>query len=143
MKIGKFDLHLHSMSVHFTNALYPAAVFFLILFQFSAHDPFRHTYFYLMLLGTFAVPVSYLTGIIEWKQKYRGAGVRIFRVKYRLGPVLFGLGALCTFWYGVSPGIAIKGGAQHVLFLLLNLSIIPLNVYLGYLGGRLVFGGGH
>ncbi len=75
IKIGKYDVHVHSISVHFTNALYPVALFFLILSYFYQTDASLFTYFHLMILATFSVPISYITGIMEWKQKYRGVKV--------------------------------------------------------------------
>ncbi len=143
MKIGKYDLHLHSMSAHFTAALYPVAIFFLILSYFYEKDSALFAYFYLMVLATVSAPVSYLTGIIEWKQKYKGAKVRIFDRKYRYGLVLCALGAICTLWYGYYPEIIEDNGGSRILFLSLNIATLPLVVYLGFLGGKLVFGSAH
>lgn len=143
MRIGKYDLHLHSISVHFTNALYPVAILFLVLYQFYRQDSFRYTYFYLMILATLSAPISYLTGVIEWKKKYKGAKVRLFIRKYQWGFILFVVGVLCTLWYGFYPGVLEDAGVLQILFLFLNFSVLPLTVYLGYLGSKLVFGGSH
>ena len=143
MKISKYNIHLHSIFVHFTNGLYPVAVFFLILFKIFQHESFRSTYFYLLLLASISVPISFLTGIIEWKQKYKGAQVRIFTRKYTYGIVLMGVGSFCTVWSCISPEIIRGSGILHFVFLLLNFAILPLVAYLGYLGGKLVFGGAH
>jgi uncharacterized membrane protein len=140
MKIGKYNIRLHSISAHFTNSLYPIAVFFLVLYHFTTQDSFRNTYFYLMILVTFISPFSYLTGIIEWKQKYKGAKVRVFMRKYRYGLILLGLGAFCTLWYYFNPKILMDKSGLYILFLILNFSILPVAVYLGYLGGKLVYG---
>lgn len=143
MKIGTHDLHLHSIAVHFTNALYPVAVFFLILSHFYKQDLCLFTYFHLMILATISVPISYATGLIEWQQKYKGAKVKIFIHKYRYGILLFLLGTSCTLWYGLYPDIMMESGGLRVLFLALNISLLPPTVYLGTLGGRLVFGSAH
>ena len=50
MKIGKYNLHLHSISVHFTNGLYPVAVFFLVLYEIFQQDSFRLTYYNLRVM---------------------------------------------------------------------------------------------
>ena len=143
MKIGKYTIRLHSISAHFTNTLYPVAILFLVLYYFTARDSFRNTYFYLMVLATLIAPVTYLTGIIEWKQKFKGAKVKVFVRKYSYGLVLLGLGTLCTLWYYVDPWIVIDKGGWHIPFIILNFSILPLAVYLGYLGGKLVYGVTH
>lgn len=143
MKIGKYDIHLHSISVHFTSALYPVALFFLILSYFYQKDTSLSIYFHLMVLATVSAPISQITGIIDWKRKYKGAKVRIFRRKYFLGMVLCGLGIACTLWYGFNPDVVADAGVLRILFLLLNLSILPIVIYLGYLGSKIVYGGAH
>jgi uncharacterized membrane protein len=143
MKIGRYDFHLHLISVHFTNGLFPVAIFFLILFIFSPKESFRITYFYLMILATLSAPISFLTGVIEWKQKYRGAKVKIFIRKYRYGLILMLIGTICTCWYGIFPEVLENKGLLWIIFLLLNLSILPTVTYLGYLGGKLILGGSH
>lgn len=143
MKIGKHDIHLHSIFVHLTNALYPVAVFFLILSFFYQRNASLSVYFRLMILATFSVPISYVTGFIEWKQKYKGARIRIFTRKRALGLILFILGLACTLWYGFYHGVLDGAAGLRIIFLLLNLAILPNVIYLGYLGGKLVFGGAH
>ena len=143
MKIGAYNLHLHSMSVHFTNALYPVALFFLILSNYYQPEFSRFAYFHVMILATVSVPVSYLTGLTEWKKKYRGFTTAIFLRKIKYGLVVFGLGLLCTIWYGASPGIVESAGIGRTAFYACNVAIVPIIFYLGYLGGRLVFGGAH
>jgi hypothetical protein len=115
---------------------------FLALGLGFEHEPFRQTYFYLMVLAVMSTPVSYATGIVEWKQKYKGARVRVFVIKYRLGLVMMALGFLCALWYWLRPAV-LEGGGTAVLFVLLNFSILPVIVYMGYLGGKVAFGGGH
>jgi uncharacterized membrane protein len=143
MKILKYNLHLHSMSVHFTNALYPAALFFLILSYYHRPGYSLFAYFHLMILATIFVPVSFVTGVVEWKQKYHGFKTKIFARKIQHGLIVAGLGFVCTLWYGFFPDIVNDGGLMRIVFLLCNFAILPLIFYLGYLGGRLVFGGAH
>jgi len=60
-----------------------------------------------------------------------------------LGLVLLGLGSLCALWSFISPEILLDSGSLHLIFIILNLAIIPIVAYLGYLGGKLIFGGSH
>lgn len=143
MKIGKYNLHIHSISVHFINGLYPVAVFFLILYNIFQKDSFRFTYYNLLIFLSFSAPISFLTGFIEWKQKYKGAKVGIFLKKIKFGLVLIGLGTLSVLWLLLSPDILLDSSSLHTVFISLNLAIIPVVTYLGYLGGKLVFGGSH
>jgi hypothetical protein len=73
MFIGKRNVHLHSMSVPFTSALYPVAMFFLFRSFFYRASLSLFAYYHLLILATLSSPVSYLAGIAEWKRKYRGA----------------------------------------------------------------------
>jgi len=139
MRIGKFETLFHPIAVHFTNALFPVAFFFLVLYFLSQNDSFRQTYFYILVLATISSPISYLTGIVDWRQRYKGVMTSIFSKKIRSGIGLIVVGAICTVWYAFSPGVVDERGVARIIFLALNLSTIPLAVVLGHLGGKLVF----
>lgn len=139
MKIGKFHVHSHRISVHFPTTLFPVAIFFLILSFFSHHDSFRGTYFNLMILATLSTPISHLTGIAEWRLRFRGARTSIFIRKIWYGLVLIAMGVLCTIWCWLYPKVFNFTDTMSIVFLILNISILPIVVYLGYLGGKLAF----
>jgi uncharacterized membrane protein len=143
MKIGSFTVHPHSASAHFTVALFPAAVFFLCLSYVYRPDDCRFAYFHLMILADLSVLPSFATGYLEWKRTYRGYRTRIFSRKILCGLAAGLLGFVCTGWYGAFPEIATNVGALRVLFLAFNVAIIPIVLYAGYLGGKLVFGTAH
>ena len=138
-RLGEMDLHLHGISIHFTSALYPVAVLFMFLFLLLGKTSFLQTYFYMMVLATLSLPFSYLTGIIEWKQKFEGAPLPIFTAKIICGIALFVIGAACTVWYALWPGVLEGGGVAMAAFILLNVSILPLLACLGYLGGKILY----
>jgi uncharacterized membrane protein len=140
MKIGKLDVYPHPVSVHFTNALFPVAVLFLILHSATHQPSFAHTYFHTMLLATLSAPVSFVTGLIEWKQKYKGAKTPVFTKKARFGLALSLTGALCTLWCWMDSAIVSSSGTPFALFYLANLTCLGLALFVGHLGGKLVFG---
>lgn len=129
------DFHIHSISIHFTNALYPVAVLFMFLFLLSGKVSFHDTYYYLMVLATISAPLSYLTGILEWRKRYQGVLIPIFYAKIKYGLVLFVIGGCATLWLFFSPAVLDNGGIPGLAFVLLNIAILPLLVYLGHLGG--------
>ncbi|MCJ7664192.1 MAG: hypothetical protein MUO24_08100 [Desulfobacterales bacterium] len=139
MKIGKTDTLLHPIAVHFTNALFPVSFFFLLLYLLLHQDSFRQTYFYILALATISSPFSYLTGIADWKRRYKGVKTSLFSKKIRFGIGLMVVGALCTAWYWFYPGVLDGAGVKMVFFLVLNLATLPFAVALGHLGGKLVF----
>jgi uncharacterized membrane protein len=139
MRIGKIDILLHPIAVHFTNALFPMAFFFLVLYLIFRLDSFRYTYFYILALATISSPIAYFTGIVDWKQRYKGAKTSTFTKKIRSGIALIIVGIICTVWYGTYPDVLAGVDAKTIVFLGLNLSTLPLTVALGHLGGKLVF----
>jgi uncharacterized membrane protein len=139
MKIGKRDTLLHPIAVHFTNALFPVAFFFLVLYFLFHNDSFRQTYFYILVLAAISSPIAYLTGTIDWKQRYKGAMTSLFSKKIRSGIGLMVVGVMCTIWYVFYPSVLDDKGLARIVFLALNLSTLPLTITLGHLGGKLVF----
>ena len=139
MKRGKIYLQFHPIAVHFTNALFPVALFFLCLYLIFRVESFRYTYFYILALATISSPIAYFTGVVDWKQRYKGAKTSTFVKKIRSGIALIIVGLVCTAWYGSYPGILDGAGFGTIVFLGLNLSTLPLTVALGHLGGKLVF----
>ncbi len=140
LKIGLLEIPFHALSVHFPTALYPVAIIFLFLALIFDRDSFRSTYFYLMIIAAFSTPISHFTGIVEWKNKYRGARTHIFINKIRFSLILSVVGGLCTTWYWIYPEILDYTGIYNIIFIVLNISIIPLVIYLGHLGGKLIYG---
>ncbi len=140
IKISVLDIPFHAILVHFPTALYPVAIIFLFLALIFGKESFSNTYFYLMMFATLFTPISHYTGILEWKKKFRGARTHIFINKIRFGIILNVVGGLCTTWYWLYPGILNHIGLFNIVFIILNISIIPIVAYLGHLGGRLVYG---
>jgi len=140
-RIRQKDIHIHSIFIHFTNSLYPVAILFMFLFILFDNASFHKTYFYIMVLATFSVPVSYLTGILEWRKRFKGIMIPIFAAKIKYGVVVFVIGGCSTFWHYLSPGILERGDILSVVYVLLNVSIILPLIYLGHLGGIIVYEG--
>jgi len=140
-RIKKRDLHFHSMSIHFTNSLYPIAVLFMFLFLLTGKETFKETYTYLITLATMSVPFSYVTGILQWRKKFQAMTLQIFYIKLRYGALVFVLGASATLWNLISPEVLAQGSLLTALFVILNLAVLAPLVYLGHLGGIIVYEG--
>ncbi len=135
------DIHIHSIFIHFTNSLYPVAILFMFLFLLSGNTSFHQTYFYIMVLATFSVPVSYLTGIVEWRKRFKGVMIPIFAAKIKYGVVIFVIGGCSTLWRYITPGILERGDILSVVYVLFTVSIMAPLIYLGHLGGIIVYEG--
>src|SRR4030067_2788953 len=129
------DIHIHTIFIHFTNSLYPVAILFMFLFLLFGNASFHQTYFYMMVLATFSTPVSYLTGILEWRKRFKGIMIPIFASKIKYGPVMFIIGGCSTLWHYLSPGILERGDLLSVVYVLFTVSIMLPLIYLGHLGG--------
>ncbi len=140
-RILEKDIHVHSIFIHFTNSLYPVAILFMFLFLLLGNASFHQTYYYIMVLATFSVPFSYLTGILEWRKRFKGVMIPIFAAKIKYGVVIFIIGGCSTLWHYISPGILERGDILSVIYVLLNVSIILPLIYLGHLGGIIVYEG--
>jgi hypothetical protein len=55
--------------------------------------------------------------------------------------VIFAIGGCCTLWHYISPGVLLEGDILSMAYILLNLSILPPLIYLGHLGGIIVYEG--
>ena len=131
---------LHAISAHFSNGLIPVAVLFLLL-ALPANDPFfEHTVLHLLVIVLMAVPVSFVSGILDWRKKYNGAKAPVFMKKIRLGVVLFVL-AVCSVWIRYAdPEVMTGGGPLHWAYILILLCMLPVVVLLGHYGGKLSAG---
>ncbi len=132
------DIHIHSMLLHFTNGLFPIAVLFMILGLVFGKSSFDLTYFYLMIIATLSAPVSYASGVLEWRRRYQSANKEIFIKKIRYGVTVFIIGLLGTVWRALMPDIITEPSLMTVPFVILNLSILVPIVYLGHLGSKII-----
>ncbi len=127
----------HAIAAHFSNGLIPVAVLYLLLTLSTGSTYFEHTVEHLILIVVLAIPVSFLSGINDWKKKYRAARAPIFIKKIRLSCLLF---VLCVSAVGIRlsvPDVMNRQGIEHWLYLALLLSMLPVVTLLGHYGGKL------
>lgn len=127
----------HAVAAHFSNGLIPVAVLYLMLAIPTGNIYFEHTVEHLIVIVLMAVPVSFFSGIYDWKTKYRAAKAPIFIKKIRLSGLLF---VLCASAVGIRlgiPEVMISRGTEHWLYLFILFSMLPVVTMLGYYGGKL------
>ncbi len=146
MPSGKFidemrrTFFLHAISAHFSNGLIPVAVLYLLLALPAGDQFFERTVLHLLVVVLLAVPVSFVSGILDWKRKYNGAKAPVFMKKIRLGVALFLLAAGAVSIRLADPGVIGGTGPLHWLYLLDLLVMLPVAVLLGHYGGKLSAG---
>jgi rubredoxin/uncharacterized membrane protein len=129
----------HAVAAHFPNALLPTCFLFLLLTIFTGRESFENTTFYLLLIAFLATPPTFATGMIDWKTKYAGELVPIFRKKIVLGILLFVLGFIATAWRWNNPEVLSAGGFPACAYSLLILAMLGCVTLLGHYGGMLLF----
>jgi len=133
----KKTLFPHAIAAHFSNGLIPVAVFFLLLFFPSGDIYFEHTVSHLLIIVLMAIPVSFVSGLYDWKTKYKSAKAPIFIKKIRLSILLF---VLCTISVAIRltvPGVMYEPGLLNRLYIALLIFMLPVVVLLGHYGGKL------
>ena len=73
LKEMKKTFLFHAIAAHFSNGLIPVAVLYLLLTLSIGSTYFEHTVEHLIVIVLMAIPVSFFSGIHDWKTKYRAA----------------------------------------------------------------------
>lgn len=131
--------HLHPIMVHFPNALFPVSLTLLGLNYYTGERSFEMASFYTLIFGTLAVPGAIATGLFSWKTRFRGRVTRIFVEKILWSIVLLILSTICILLRSLIPDIATQPTIVGWIYVGLMISLQPLVMRLGFLGGKLVF----
>jgi uncharacterized membrane protein len=146
MSLGKFldemrrTFFLHPISAHFSNGVIPIAVLYLLLNVATGDTYFEHTVIDLLVIVLLAAPVSFVSGIIDWKKKYKGAKAPVFVKKIRLAVVLCVLAVAAISIRFADPAVMEAGGVLRWAYILIVLAMLPVVVLLGHYGGKLSAG---
>jgi hypothetical protein len=139
-------LRTHAMSTHVSVGLLPIALLFsaaamvlnFFLFQYSAHV--ERLGFSLFLLSLFGSVLSFGTGFLDWRTRYRARPYDIISTKIKLSVVFWVIGILAVV---VRLGLVPAGNiCSPFYFLFLGLQVLMLAIIsvVGHIGGNLVFG---
>lgn len=131
---------LHPVAAHFSNGLVPVAFLSLLIFLLTGNPCFEHTVIYLLFIVLMAVPVSFYSGIQEWKKKYKGAKSPVFEKKIRLSMLLMTLCVLTVSIRVAVPDVIQRGGFLAWLYGAGLIVMFPVVVLLGHHGGKLSAG---
>ena len=130
---------LHAVAAHFNNGLLPATIFFLLLAMYTENVHFEHTVLHLVVLALCMAPVSFFSGIRDWRTKFHGAPAPIFYRKIKLTCLLALLGGSAAGIRLMHPGALFEGGVFKWFYIGCLLSTLPVVVLLGHYGGKLAF----
>jgi len=129
---------LHAVAAHFNNGLLPAALLFLFLSMFNDGPYFEHTVLHLIVLALCMIPVSFISGIRDWRTKFRGGRAPIFYRKMWLSGLLFlEVGSAATL--RLTHSELLVDGFFKWLYIALIFGTLPVVVLLGHYGAKLAF----
>lgn len=132
---------LHAAAAHFNNGLLPAAVFFLLLTLFTGNMHFEHTALHMLVLALCIMPVSFFSGIRDWRKNFGGGRAPIFYRKMWLTGFLFLLGAGAAIIRSAWPAVLFLEGIRKWLYLGCLFGTLPVVLMLGHYGGKLAYQG--
>lgn len=130
----------HAVAAHFSNGAIPIALLFLAVFLATGNASFDTAALYVLGVGVASLPASLLWGIRDWKRRYGGLKLPVFRWKIRLGLIVSLLGALALFVRLTLPvPIGRPLPLTYYAYVGMVVAMFGLVVLLGHLGGKLVF----
>jgi uncharacterized membrane protein len=129
----------HAVASHFVNGLVPVAVIFMLLTLVTADPYFEHTVIHLMCIAAMTIPVSFVSGIRDWRLKFHGGRAPIFYRKIALSIILALLCAAVISIRLAWPNPLAEGGGIAVLYGGCIFMALPVVVLLGHYGGRLAY----
>jgi len=134
----KIAIHLHHMSSHITNGLFPAAAVMMTLYLFTGNSRYEATSFHCIFLGLFGMPIVYGSGLIDWRKRFKGRRTRIFDHKIFFG-FLFCVFAVLAVSLRFSLGESIRANATFFpIYIALIYLLTILVAYLGHLGSKFI-----
>lgn len=133
-------IYFHPIFVHFPQALFPVAFASFVLYLATGNDLFERGTYLMMVFGLAAVPVTMITGYIDWKVRYKGYMTPVFRIKIVTGFVLFVLSLSAVLLRTLVPEVALLPLSELGWFRVgLLAGCVGSCVVEGHYGGKLVF----
>jgi uncharacterized membrane protein len=138
MAIKKQAQHVHHISSHFTNGLFPAASACITLFLLTGNTLFENASLCCCAIGAIGAPIVYGSGLFDWRVRFKKRRVRIFTRKRYVGgaSVLISV-MLIAFRLSLGDDLTTVGAVKYVYAALIYL-LTGMVTYLGYLGGKFI-----
>jgi hypothetical protein len=85
-----------------------------------------------------SMPVVIATGLIDWKNRYKGRMTKVFRSKIICAGIVAILSLILSIWWLVQPDVYLAGAGAFI-FVLFHLADLLAAGIAGWYGGKLVF----
>lgn len=138
MVIKKQAQRVHHISSHFTNGLFPAASACITLFLLTGNTLFENASLCCCTIGVIGAPIVYVSGLFDWRVRFKKRRVRIFTRKRYIGAALV-LTSLLLIAFRLSLGheLTTVGAVKYIYAGIIYL-LTGMVTYLGYLGGKFI-----
>ena len=136
------NFKLHPVAAHFPNGLIPTAALFLLLYVVSGNTGFESTCFRLIVVATLVVPVSMVSGLLDWRKHFGRPHYSVFFKKIGLALSLLVLALVAIGLRYGDPALMTTPGWQRWAFGLCLLGMLNCTILLGHYGSILASWGG-
>lgn len=131
-------LHAHPIAVHIPNGVLPVSVFFALmawLFKWPIFDAAAKLN---LIFVTVAMPVVIASGIIDWRNRFKGRMTPVFRNKIICAGIVTLISLILSIWWLTQPDILIHSACAPTFIIVLLINLITAAIA-GWYGGKLVF----
>ncbi len=131
--------HPHPMTVHFPIVFVMAVPSFTILYLISGFRSLEMTALHCLGAAILFTPVTIITGLYTWWLNYQAKPVRSVIIKRRLSFLMLAIEIVLFVWRMKQPDILVGWDTTAAVYFLLNLSLFPVIIILGWFGASLTF----
>ncbi len=131
--------HPHPMTVHFPIVFMLSAAFFTILNVITGDPSYDITAYYCLACGVVFTPIAMLTGIISWSVNYLARPLRPVHVKLAVSILMLVISLIALVWREMTPDILTRLRWVSFIYVLLNFSLCPMVLVIGWHGAKLTF----
>jgi uncharacterized membrane protein len=130
--------YFHPIPVHFPQAFFPGALGSFLLFLVTGGTLFEEGAYVMAIFGLLSLPVTALTGYLDWKIRYKGYMTPVFKIKM-IGALVLSLLAAAAVLLRYSHPLQLPLDGAGWLYLVLLTACTATCTLIGHYGGKLVF----
>lgn len=138
-RIPMLRRHPHPMTVHFPIAFFMAAPVFNLIYLVTGAGAIETTAWHCLGAGILFLVVAMATGFYTWWLNFKARPIPAVRNKICLAISILIISSSAFIWRLLVPDILVAAAKDRLLYLLLNLTLLPLVTTLGWFGAQLTF----
>ncbi len=131
--------HPHPMTVHFPIVFMLSATFFTFLNIVTGDPSYDTTAYYCLACGVIFTPIAMLTGLISWSVNYLARPLRAVNIKLTVSILMLAVSLTALIWREITPDVLTRLRGVSLIYLLLNFSLCPMVLVIGWHGAKLTF----